>query len=66
MGAPASANPWGANTLEWQTSSPPPHDNFSQVMTADDPYDIAQWKQVGEYDWQIDPNYKPDKDAHHH
>lgn len=65
-GTPAAANPWGSNTLEWQTSSPPPHDNFSQVMTADDPYDIAQWKQVGEYDWQIDPNYKPDKDAHHH
>ncbi len=21
-------NPWGANTLEWQTSSPPPHGNF--------------------------------------
>lgn len=65
-GAPAAANPWGANTLEWQTSSPPPHDNFPEVMTADDPYDIAQWKQVGEYDWRIDPNYKPDKDAHHH
>ena len=21
-------NPWGAKTLEWQTSSPPPHENF--------------------------------------
>jgi len=24
----AGANPWRANTLEWQTSSPPPHENF--------------------------------------
>ncbi|HKA37148.1 MAG TPA: cbb3-type cytochrome c oxidase subunit I [Thermoanaerobaculia bacterium] len=24
----AGPNPWRANTLEWQTSSPPPHENF--------------------------------------
>jgi cytochrome c oxidase subunit I len=27
-GAPASANPWSATTLEWITASPPPRDNF--------------------------------------
>ena len=27
-GQKSSANPWGAKTLEWQTSSPPPHENF--------------------------------------
>jgi cytochrome c oxidase subunit 1 len=27
-GARASANPWGATTLEWQTASPPPTENF--------------------------------------
>jgi heme/copper-type cytochrome/quinol oxidase subunit 3 len=27
-GAPASANPWNATTLEWITTSPPPPDNF--------------------------------------
>ncbi|MDA8085072.1 MAG: cbb3-type cytochrome c oxidase subunit I, partial [Nitrospiraceae bacterium] len=27
-GEPAPANPWGGRTLEWQTSSPPPHENF--------------------------------------
>jgi cytochrome c oxidase subunit 1 len=27
-GAPAGPNPWGATTLEWQTPSPPPEDNF--------------------------------------
>jgi cytochrome c oxidase subunit 1 len=28
-GAVASDNPWGATTLEWQASSPPPHGNFA-------------------------------------
>jgi cytochrome c oxidase subunit I+III len=27
-GAPAGANPWNADTLEWATSSPPPNYNF--------------------------------------
>jgi cytochrome c oxidase subunit I len=27
-GAKASDNPWEATTLEWTTSTPPPHDNF--------------------------------------
>jgi cytochrome c oxidase subunit 1 len=27
-GAIASSNPWGACGLEWQTPSPPPHENF--------------------------------------
>jgi cytochrome c oxidase subunit 1 len=27
-GEKASANPWGGATLEWQTTSPPPHENF--------------------------------------
>jgi cytochrome c oxidase subunit 1 len=29
-GAIASANPWGASTLEWTTSSPPPTENFPE------------------------------------
>jgi cytochrome c oxidase subunit 1 len=35
-GAKAPMNPWGAKTLEWQTSSPPPHFNFDvePVVTA--------------------------------
>jgi cytochrome c oxidase subunit 1 len=28
-GKPAPDNPWEANSLEWQTSSPPPHGNFA-------------------------------------
>ena len=30
-GKVAGDNPWDAWTLEWATTSPPPHDNFSQV-----------------------------------
>jgi cytochrome c oxidase subunit 1 len=30
-GAPAGANPWEAPTLEWSTSSPPPHYNFAEI-----------------------------------
>lgn len=29
----AVANPWSANTLEWQTVSPPPHGNFERPLT---------------------------------
>src|SRR5215203_4378315 len=32
-GALASANPWGADTLEWATSSPPPPYNFQYIHT---------------------------------
>ena len=30
-GPVASANPWGATGLEWQTSSPPPTENFTEI-----------------------------------
>ena len=58
-GAPAAANPFGGNTLEWMTPSPPPHDNFSITPEAADPYDMGRWKQVGEYEWVLDPDYDP-------
>ncbi len=32
-GKPAGDNPWQANTLEWATSSPPPHGNFTVTPT---------------------------------
>jgi cytochrome c oxidase subunit 1 len=43
-GRPAPANPWGAATLEWRCSSPPPHDNFKSPPAAGDPYDYSGWK----------------------
>jgi cytochrome c oxidase subunit 1 len=30
-GKVAAGNPWQANTLEWTTPSPPPHDNFAEI-----------------------------------
>ena len=40
-GKPAGNNPWGALTLEWTTSSPPPHNNFEKSPTAHyGPYDF--------------------------
>lgn len=32
-GDPAGPNPWGANTLEWSVSSPPPPYNFAVIPT---------------------------------
>jgi cytochrome c oxidase subunit 1 len=35
----AEANPWGARTLEWQVSSPPPPENFDhEPEVVGDPY----------------------------
>ena len=30
-GRPAGDDPWGGHTLEWATSSPPPHHNFAEL-----------------------------------
>jgi cytochrome c oxidase subunit 1 len=46
----APANPWGGNSLEWWTPSPPPPLNFDETPQAQDPYDFSGW----EYDPAID------------
>ncbi len=39
----APSNPWGATTLEWQTQSPPPPDNFAATPTVlGPPYNYEQ------------------------
>ncbi|MCC7008113.1 MAG: cbb3-type cytochrome c oxidase subunit I [Acidobacteria bacterium] len=41
-GARAAGNPWDATTLEWTTSSPPPHDNFGTIpAVVRGPYDYS-------------------------
>jgi heme/copper-type cytochrome/quinol oxidase subunit 1 len=53
-GQPAGDDPWDAFTLEWDTSSPPPHYNFSSIPSVRSrrPFydkknpDIADWKTV--------------------
>jgi cytochrome c oxidase subunit 1 len=38
-GQRAGNNPWGARTLEWQTTSPPPEENFETTLVVfEDPY----------------------------
>ena len=43
-GKRAPDNPWGAATLEWQCSSPPPQHNFETTPVAIYPYDFAEFK----------------------
>ena len=63
-GKKAPPNPWGANTLEWQTSSPPPHDNFKVTPAAGDPYALYRWRYVRSTDpavgdgWELKPEYR--------
>ena len=44
-GRKAPANPWGGRSLEWQCSSPPPHDNFKTPPAVGDCYDfsVVKW-----------------------
>jgi cytochrome c oxidase subunit 1 len=40
-GEKAGGNPWGAATLEWQTSSPPPTENFEKIPVVErGPYEF--------------------------
>ncbi len=43
-GAAATDNPWSALTLEWQSPSPPPHDNFANTPV------VTQWP----YEYRIE------------
>jgi cytochrome c oxidase subunit I len=43
-GPKAPPNPWGANSLEWHCSSPPPYYNFKKTPVADDPYNLGAWE----------------------
>ena len=65
----APPNPWGANTLEWQTSSPPPHDNFKVTPAAGDPYALYRWRFARSNDpavadgWELKPEYRAAQEA---
>ena len=56
-GRRAPANPWGGRSLEWQCSSPPPHDNFAEQPTVGDCYDftVLEWSEKEQgYVWRSD------------
>ncbi len=53
----APANPWGGRSLEWQCTSPPPHDNFAKQPTVGDCYDfsVLRWDEAEQgYTWRED------------
>ncbi len=42
-GKPAGPNPWGATTLEWKVSSPPPKHNFASIpLVTEEAYDYTK------------------------
>jgi len=46
-GEPAGDDPWDGTTLEWATSSPPPADNFSDLIVVGSEYPLADIKNSG-------------------
>ena len=56
-GKKASDNPWEATTLEWTTSSPPPHDNFAGVLPTvyRGPYEFAVPGAPNDFVMQTEP-----------
>ena len=65
-GKQAPANPWGAATLEWQCSSPPPLANFEKTPTVGDPYNMQAvvWDPSTESFVNRDPRDVPQPAAH--
>jgi cytochrome c oxidase subunit 1 len=56
-GPKASDNPWEATTLEWTTTTPPPHDNFGGVtpVVNHGPYEYGVPGAPKDYLMQTDP-----------
>jgi cytochrome c oxidase subunit 1 len=57
-GKKAGDNPWEATTLEWTTTSPPPHDNFAGVLPTvyRGPYEFAVPGAPNDYVMQTEPD----------
>ena len=57
----APANPWGSNTLEWRTPSPPAYYNFhNPPEVTEGPYEYADWV----YDTRTGGYVRKTSDAH--
>ena len=57
-GKKVGANPWEATTLEWTTTSPPPHDNFAGVLPVvyRGPYEFAVPGAPNDFVMQTEPD----------
>jgi cytochrome c oxidase subunit 1 len=57
FGKKASDNPWEATTLEWTTTTPPPHDNFAGHIPAvyNGPYEYSVPGAPRDFIMQTDP-----------
>ncbi|RCS54796.1 cytochrome c oxidase subunit I [Bremerella cremea] len=67
-GRKAPANPWGAATLEWTCTSPPPYYNFEHAPAVGSPYDFSDLKydpQVGGFVKDPAAANKPKPSSHH-
>ncbi len=59
FGYPVDDNPWHANSIEWATTSPPPHDNFAKIPHVyRGPYEFNS--PVAEEDYLPQPRALPD------
>ena len=64
-GKKASDNPWEATTLEWTTTSPPPHGNFATLpVVRRGPYEYSVPSQPKDFMMQDEPG--PERDSHLH
>jgi cytochrome c oxidase subunit 1 len=55
-GPVAGDNPWHANSLEWSTTSPPPHYNFARIPTVyHPPYEYSVPGVKDDYLPQVEP-----------
>jgi cytochrome c oxidase subunit 1 len=56
-GKQAADNPWNATTLEWTTTTPPPHDNFAGVtpVVHHGPYEYSVPGAPTDFTMQTDP-----------
>ncbi len=62
-GKKASANPWGAASLEWQTASPPIPHNFSEEPKVMFAYDFQQWELKSEEEGYVLRDSRPPDDG---
>ena len=65
-GRRAPSNPWGGRSLEWQCTSPPPHDNFSEAPAVGDCYDfsVLRWDENEQgYVWREDVPHPGSEDV---